>query len=392
MNKTLEYRDIDIGTSGYVAFMQEGKNFETIIKKIIGINNKNIYGLDSNLFYYDEINENIVKKYRNKYLKQIKTVRELREGKIITILATANEEGEEHYAAYLYDNSQETVEIFDSAIGAGDPSAFEKMFKKLGELLFNWIPKKNVYLVQNKYGCPKFPFQYKGGFVPETIDWDETYAVQNVYCHTWSLWFLHMRLSGFTSVQIICLRGLTPDRLYPLCIIKQYSRCILYHVFQKSFKKKLDFSIGTPTGSLMDSEDVSFNLKTIYDKLGYIWNKKNQKAFKLPSLASDDFMLCAIKSVPIFDTQNPCYYKYAFDNKCKMAFENTQQGRNFLEILGYTTKANNEQRRVQCKLPQNWKKLKKGELIALCQDLNIDMTGNERVIDLKNKINKLNTN
>lgn len=100
------------------------------------------------------------------------------------ILAVAFEEGAAHYVAIVLDNKQKEVYLWDSAVT--NPAEEETETRNIVLALY---PKYTLKSTNICKGC--------GMYQPGAGEGEEgSYDAQNIFCHTWSLWFIDRVTQG----------------------------------------------------------------------------------------------------------------------------------------------------------------------------------------------------
>jgi hypothetical protein len=126
-----------------------------------------------------------------------------------------NSEGEvhgDHYVSFFI--RKNILYYFDSAVGGTCKKSYN----------YNtFILLRNSFSIKRSY-CNKKVFEIAGG----ADDNPYSYISQNIFCHSWSFWFLHWMFTGKKISQIDKLGG---NSKYNLILIKQY----IYHVLIPHF-------------------------------------------------------------------------------------------------------------------------------------------------------------
>ena len=175
-------------------------------------------------------------------------------------LAVSKNNGQNHYCAFWVDKVKKVVEVWDSATSGIYGSAFTKLFRHAAELLFldtfpfstKWANK----IIVKRSTSSVYSFQHGGGYLGK----NRSLLSQNIYCHTWTLFYLELRLFNQTPAKIGCGRGSHPWT--PLMTIKLYAQCLL---------RRMNKNVSDPA----------------YKGLFYIWDDQNKKARTLPILHVD---------------------------------------------------------------------------------------------------------
>jgi hypothetical protein len=270
----ITYRMVADGTENYVNALFTDHNMEMILREMIRESQRgDEYGwLPASRLDEDDIvrgTPNVIDKIVQRYVEQHRLQNK---DKYVTNLAVSKNDGQNHYCALWIDRSKRTVGLWDSATSAFMGSAFTNLFKKAAEILFThpvmstaWADR--VYKVRAT--ADAHYFQYGGGYLGEA----RSALAQNIFCHTWTLFFLELRLNGKTPRSIGCVRGSHP--LLPLTIIKLYAQCLLTRMGKK--------------------------MSGTYVGLKYVWDEIESKAIKLvplaPNLASNGRRLFCAKRV-----------------------------------------------------------------------------------------------
>ena len=150
---------------------------------------------------------------------------------------------QDHYVSYIYDNG--TLMYFDSAIDED----YESM-ETYNILLATFNPDK---IIVNKK-----TFETAGG-VSES---EHNYIAQNIFCHTWSLWFLYNILVKGKDMSGI-------NRMAPKTKGDQYDRDTLIKIKTFVYKTLLD-----TLGLTYIKEDI-----TLFDSFRYIIENNNPNEY-----------------------------------------------------------------------------------------------------------------
>lgn len=90
----------------------------------------------------------------------------------------------DHYLVFILDNKEKSAWLFDSL------STDAKMAKSgFSTLISTFYPKYSIHGVSICSGCGKFEPLFSD--LPQ-----REYVDQNIFCHTWSLWFIYQIVSG----------------------------------------------------------------------------------------------------------------------------------------------------------------------------------------------------
>jgi hypothetical protein len=143
----------------------------------------------------------------------------------VTNLAISTRKDHHHYCAYWIDMKKRKLFLWDSASSAYRSSTFYWCFYDTAYFIFQeglkWIDQiETVITTPNMYS-----FQNGGGFYGQYA----SFLHQNIYCHTWTLFFLELHIHGMPLWEIACLRG--SHELLPLVMIKMYAECLLKRIF-----------------------------------------------------------------------------------------------------------------------------------------------------------------
>ena len=255
---TITYQDIADGTENFVNTLFEDNNMEMILRRMIQESHQEkIFGwLPSSRLDEDDIvngTPSVISKIVQKYLRQDSIQKK---DKYVANLAVSKNNGQNHYCAFWIDKIRRRVNVWDSAASGYYGSVFTSLFKKAAYLLFK-DPKTSTRWVDIVYKVPStsdgFSFQHGGGYLGKS----HSLLSQNIYCHTWTLFFLELRLNGLTPAKIGCVRGSHP--LLPLIIIKLYAQCLLKRMSKQPSQMR-------------------------YVGLKYIWNNEQKIAIRLPTI------------------------------------------------------------------------------------------------------------
>ncbi len=176
--------------------------------------------------------ERVVKNYKTKISKTLETKK-----CIVTILSLDFGEQGGHYAAYIYNVSEDNKKkllVFDSMSKVNSPSVYAPFFIQLGQDIFGVDADVLVPCVQNIISL-----QYTGGFLTNEpyniekafdkglIDEETAHKLsvqstdsQNHFCWLWSMWFIHLHLNGITLSE--AMAQMNKNNLNPLVVIKRY--------------------------------------------------------------------------------------------------------------------------------------------------------------------------
>ena len=283
----ITFSDIVQGTHNYVMALFHADNMERVLRHMISESGcrGRIGWLPTNTLTEKEIGAGDVEvlarmrqDYKIAMQKQPRTCRVF-----ITNLAVAKTNGQNHYCAFWVDLDSGVVEVWDSATAGTRGSPFSKLFSKAAHQLFVQPPLQLVTVVRRKPGTPHtLAFQHGGGYYGR----HGSLLSQNIFCHTWTLFYLELRLNGYSGKEIGCKRGTHP--IFPLLLIKGYARCLLARM-------GVDVSDATPD----------------YRGLLYIWDDEAGMAIRLPdvkaptSTETRQGSFCAMKAV-----QNAMASKY----------------------------------------------------------------------------------
>lgn len=128
-----------------------------------------------------------------------------------------------HYCAFWIDTQKKKCYIWDSASSGHKSSIFYQLFHDSAYFLLGPPGLNLIKEFEEVISTPShYSFQNGGGFYGSY----GSELHQNIYCHTWTLFFLELRIFGLSMAEIACLRGSHP--LLPLTLIKMYSQCLLY--------------------------------------------------------------------------------------------------------------------------------------------------------------------
>ncbi len=295
----ITWQEVAAGTENFVDTLFEGDNVEKIFRDMIhqAHKEKEIGWLPSSRLDEDDINDGtpeaiskIVARYRGRvseFDKKSKQTNQPIKEIYITNLAVSKNNGQNHYCAFWINKKKRFVRIWDSASSGLYGSSFSVLFRKSAELLFTKNKSGGLGWADNickvSSTSDGSSFQYGGGFFGKY----RSILAQNVYCHTWTLFFLELRLLGSTAAKIGCIRG--SHYLIPLMLIKLYSQCLLRRMSKQMSDK--------------------------YKGLLYIWDDKKQEVFVLPKLQKGTpGVSCAQRAVDTAKSQSSIFHK---THQCK---------------------------------------------------------------------------
>lgn len=256
----ITYRDVADATSNYVDTLFTNHNMEYVLREAIRESKKSDkYGwLPSDRMDEDDIvsgSPSVVQNIVSRYLRQ--DAEQSQKDIYVGNLAVSKNNGQNHYCAFWVDKPKRKVYVWDSATSGLQWSEFTKLFKRAAELLFSTTQADSTGWVDSVAKVPassdKHFFQHGGGYYGPA----RSLLAQNIFCHTWTLFFLELRLNGMSPQSIGCTRGAHP--ILPLLIIKLYAQCLLRRMGK-------------------DPNDIR------YRGLQYVWDDENQKALPLPSI------------------------------------------------------------------------------------------------------------
>ena len=221
----ITYTTIVNGTSNYVNTLFEGNNMEKIMREMIRESKRenDVGWLPSSRLDEEDIDKKnmqalsrITERYLLQDIKQQKPT-------YIANLAVSKTNGQNHYCAFWIDKNKRVVKIWDSATSAHRTSAFSILFTKAATLIFK-DPRYSTRwadVISNVKSTTNYlSFQHGGGYLGTR----KSLLAQNIFCHTWTLFFLELSLNKKTPTHIGCVRGTHP--LLPLITIKLYAQCL----------------------------------------------------------------------------------------------------------------------------------------------------------------------
>jgi hypothetical protein len=280
---SITYEECAAGTENFVNTLFDSHNMENIMWAMIKESHREneIGVLPCKWAHENDISEghgnrvikDILQSYRQADQSQHKNI-------YITNFVITKTNRHNHYCAFWVNKKERKVSVWDSATSKTFLSEFTTLFKRAGYLFFKrpvtslgWADK----VIKTTSTHDQFSFQKGGGYLGSRA----SYLNQNIYCHTWTLFYLELRVNGVTPSQIGCVRG--SHWLLPLIIIKLYAQCLLRRL-----------------GVRMSSK---------YIGLQYVWNKEKQQAIELPrfvpyncthkSLDNVERMFCAKQAVQL---------------------------------------------------------------------------------------------
>lgn len=162
----------------YITEMQEYK-ISFIAETMIAVLDDETKTLDSQfaVFEYPGIVEKVTPTLKKLFKPQL--------DKRYNIGIFAIKKGGDHYLSFILDNKTNELWAFDSL--ATDSLSRPLALQIYGEL----YPTHNLYSTQICSGCKKYEPLWT-----DEISKDEDYVDQNIFCHTWSLWFIYQMLEG----------------------------------------------------------------------------------------------------------------------------------------------------------------------------------------------------
>jgi len=271
----LNYQTIANGTSEFVDTLFSDSNMEKILRQMIreSCKTKSIgwlpcYSLKESDLLSNRNNSStskdkvkfIVNKYREASEKSGNVGKEI----YITNFAMSTVSGKNHYCAFWINKVHKILYFWDSATSKYENSEFTKLFRESAKLLFStsndpsslgWV--KEIKQLQGTTN--ETFFQYGGGYLGKR----KSLLHQNIFCHTWTLFFLELLLFGMSPKKIGCIRG--KNSVIPLMIIKLYAQCLLKRIQTEETKKKK------------------------YIGLWYIWDEEHERVIRLPNFSSGTF-------------------------------------------------------------------------------------------------------
>lgn len=241
--------------------------------------------------------------------------------------------GTQHYVSYMYEVPTKSLFIFDSAS--------KNACKDMSEIYF--ILKfvfEELVGVSVSVKAVEFPFILQPGAGDRKTENERSYNNQNVFCHTWSLWFgtllcmfydgkRRMEDGGFLKFFTSCAHK---DTLLNLCMIKRFAYWLVDFLAEEADSKIMPtipiraFEKAQRDG---DKERMKAILSTayahafLYEGLKYAWNYKTN----MPISVED---LCVAKEIKFdikyADAEIDEYTLEAFDEllkrvRCKSGYE-----------------------------------------------------------------------
>lgn len=228
--RDLNYHTISQGTLNFVDVLFQNHNMFTLMKKMVEETGKSssigvlpCYSMDEIDIRENSYAMELLQKNYASFIDRSKKI-------YITNFAIGKSNGHNHYCAFWLDMREQTIEIWDSATSKYEDSEFTQLFSKCAYFFFVMNPHlqaknlaaKKVFLIRGT--TDETFFQYQGGYT------DVHLARQNIFCHTWTLFFLELRLNDISLKKIACLRGSNP--LIPFVLIKLYAQCLLVRMGQ----------------------------------------------------------------------------------------------------------------------------------------------------------------
>lgn len=289
------FRFVADGTSNYVDSLFEGSNMETMLRAAIrnsgrenevgllsceGLNEQDVIDMRNGIT--SSRAESNLKAYRDSMQQQHQNKKKV----YITNFAMSTLSDWHHYCAYWIEVDKRKMYVWDSASANGVHSVFFPLFYDSARFLFgpptkgcpnalNLVDADDGGIVEVISSSNHMSFQNGGGFYGSY----GSILHQNIYCHTWTLFFLELHLFGMPFWKIACMRG--THELLPLAVIKVYAQCLL---------------------SRIDPNYDSDNSKK-YEGLKYIWDKFSKHNIPCPIFDKNKYKSpsCAINAYHIVE-------------------------------------------------------------------------------------------
>lgn len=295
-------RDLVIieNASGVVADIKNTQGFlERVFHSIIVKNTKNYKFLGSHSYDYDDDQD------RNFHADMARKNITNPKGNYVVQMALNLANGG-HYGVAI--KNKNDVIVFESM----SDRAYNKDFAKFAKRVFDIEPQIIEY---DNYKCP----QRTGGF---TRDEDTDYQLQdmdaqNHFCYMWSIWFIHIMLSGKDPEEVL-KTALIHNKTHPLVVIKRYIWAII-NSFYPSTDSLVDVihTAYTKGGKGITIEQSEKLAKFFLMNFRYIWSDIGTKTFqKFSIIPCKD-----LKKVRKFDINQCLEYslqksEYILDTSC----------------------------------------------------------------------------
>jgi len=202
--------------------------------------------------------------------------------------------GSQHYIAFSFDKNNDTLYLFDSA--SKDLIKENSEVYYILKFAFEALVKKPIHI---------YPMIFSHILQPGAGDKHEedeySYNNQNVFCHTWSLWFLTLFMCFYdpknTEEGLNFIRSFShPNSLLNLAMIKRFALWLFNILNEEEINKTKYFSIKAyqKTIDLKDikrkNELITFYIEKTYPWYGleYIYNYKNKEFISIDELCIEN--------------------------------------------------------------------------------------------------------
>lgn len=240
----------------FASYMSSGNNIEKLLQTIVSERRGRkddlgkYYEVLNSETFSDEVEDSEEKEEYDEVIKNYRKYNEVDRFKIekknMIALIALKIDDVGHYAVFIYDGIQNSVELFDSMQFGTCGSHYTPRFKEIASNIFG-IDVSRVY--HHNIPLPHVP-QITGGFeyyeplyaslhqtrVPNSVRIQVTES-QNHYCYMWSIWYMHFRILGYNPVEI--LAEINKMKVDPLFVIKRYiysfSQLLKWPIKRKKF-------------------------------------------------------------------------------------------------------------------------------------------------------------
>ena len=193
--------------------------------------------------------------------------------------------GTQHYVAFAYDLKINELFLFDSA--SNDPLPDETELSLMLKYTFESLTGGDVKIISMRYRNVLQP-----GAGDKKEEDERSYNNQNVFCHTWSLWFCLVFISFYNTPlhdeAIKFLKKLSHrNPLLNLAMIKRFAGWVSLFISEE--QDKIEFPSTAYERARTDARKHEVLRKYILEKnpyigLNYIYNFKTKRFIKVESL------------------------------------------------------------------------------------------------------------
>jgi len=196
--------------------------------------------------------------------------------------------GTQHYVAFAFDTKLNELFLFDSA--SNDPQKDETELSLMLKYTFESLTGADVNIVSMKYRNILQP-----GAGDKKEEDEKSYNNQNVFCHTWSLWFCLVFISFYnTPLHDEALKFLKKlshrNPLLNLAMIKRFAGWVSIFISDEDDgTSKVQFPTTAYERARTDARKYEVLRKYLLEKnpyigLNYIYNYKTKRFIKVESL------------------------------------------------------------------------------------------------------------